>query len=83
MTYVRINKFEEELVRQNNKSAALESMLTRFNRQVQADGVLREWKEHDRFEKPCDRRNRKMREAKLRKARKDRKDALRQANDKE
>ncbi len=83
MTQVRINKFEEELVRQGNRSAALESMLTRFNRQVQTDGILREWKEHDRFEKPSDKRNRKMREAKLRKERKDRKDALRRTNDKE
>ncbi len=82
MTEVNINKFEEELVRQGKGRDALESMLTRFNRQVQASGIFRELKEHESYEKPSDKRNRKMREARVRRLRQERKNALHQKDTK-
>lgn len=76
MTEVNINKFEEELVRKGQGREALESMLARFNRAVQTSGIFRELKEHEHYEKPSDKRNRKMREANLRRIRQERKNAL-------
>lgn len=73
---VRINRTEEELLRRGDKNSALESMLARFNRQLQASGLFKELKKHEYYEKPCDKRNRKLREARLRRLRKERKDAL-------
>ena len=82
MTEVNINKFEAELIKKGQGREALESMLTRFNHLVQVSGIFRELKEHEHYEKPCDKRNRKMREAKLRRIRQERKDALRKRDTK-
>ena len=76
MANVSINKFEEELIRRGDKAGALESMLSRFNHQMQAGNVLRDLKKHESYEKPCDKRNRKLREAIVRRRKKEKRDAL-------
>jgi len=76
MVYVKINKLEEDLYHRGDKVGAIDSMLTRFNRQVQVSGILRDYRKHEFYEKPSLKKRRKQREAMLRMARKERKDAI-------
>ncbi len=52
------------------ESESLDGALKRFNKRVQADGILSEARRHEYYEKPCERRKRKeaARKRKLRKA---------------
>jgi small subunit ribosomal protein S21 len=43
-------------------SEDMEKLLRRFKRICNREGILRDLKQHAFFEKPCDRRRRKMRE---------------------
>jgi small subunit ribosomal protein S21 len=43
-----------------NNGESFESMLKRFNRRVQQDGVLSEVRGHERFQKPRTRQSRKL-----------------------
>lgn len=63
MTQVRYNKAEEKMAQNGDSKGAFESMLTRFNRLVQVSGILRDYKLHESYEKPSDRKRRKHREA--------------------
>ena len=57
---VKINKFEEELRRNNPRdSAYLDSMMTRLNRQLQEYGLFRELKKRSHYEKPSVARSKK------------------------
>ncbi len=71
MTYVELNKIEEKLVRDGNKRDAFESLFARFNRQVAISGVFRVLKRYESYEKPSDKRRRKIRECKRRVARRE------------
>jgi len=67
--------------RETYKSGGFDSMLARFNRQVQASGLFKEIKEHSFYEKPSTKRRRKLHEAKIKAARKEQKDAIRETRD--
>jgi len=82
MSYVKINKLEEDLYRRGDGAGAIDSMLARFHHQVQASGILRDLKKHEFYEKPSTKRCREQREATLRRVRKERKDALHKTGNK-
>ena len=42
-----------------SKNESFDSLLKRFNRKVQQDGILREMRRHEYFEKPSIKRKRK------------------------
>jgi len=77
MSYVKINKLEEDLYRRGDGVGAISSMLARFNRQVQTSGILRDLKKYEFFKKPSEKKRIKHIEAVARIKRKERKDALR------
>jgi len=77
MTEVRINRVEEQLVRNGRKQEALESMLSRFKRSVQESGVLRDYKKREFYEKPSVERARKKRNKLIKSKQQERKNALR------
>lgn len=57
---VRINKFEQELHRQDPKSSAyLDYMISRLNRQIQEFGLFSEIKKRNFYEKPSVERSKK------------------------
>lgn len=50
-----------------NKNESLDSALRRFKRQVQKNGVLRDARKHEHYEKPSVRRKKKSEAARKRK----------------
>ena len=76
MTDVRINKLEEQLIREGKKQEALESLLSRFKRAVQESGILREYKKREFYEKPSVKRARKKRNKFIKSKQQERKNAL-------
>jgi len=63
---VHINRLEEDLIKRGKKEEALESMLARFNKEVQESNLFKELKEHEFYEKPSIKRRRKHLEAIIR-----------------
>lgn len=60
---VQRTKFEEELARSGREGDAVNSMISRFNREVAESGVLKEVKRRESFEKPSRKRRRQKLEA--------------------
>ena len=56
---VKLTKFEAELCKKGKAYAALDSMLSRFNRIVQEYGLLKELKERRFYKKPSDIKSKK------------------------
>ena len=52
---------------------ALEKAIKRFKRQVEKEGIIREWKKREYFEKPSTIRNRKRKAAERKRLKKTRK----------
>jgi small subunit ribosomal protein S21 len=63
---VSINRYEEEMYRRGDQAGCIESMISRFNRNVQNSGILKELKEHEHYEKPSVRRRKKHLDAIIR-----------------
>lgn len=82
MAEVNINKLEEDLYRRGDKAGAIGSMYSRFYRQVQTAGILKDVKKHESFMKPSEKKRRKHREAVARLKKKERKDAVYQKGNK-
>lgn len=79
---VKINKFEEQLIRNGNKAGALDSMLARFNRQVQTSGLFRELKEREYYVKPSAIKAKKKRNKEIKSRQQERTDAVRKTGNK-
>jgi len=63
---VQISKFEEELYKKGRKEDALNSLVSRFNKEVQDSNLFKELKEHEYYEKPSIKLRRKHLEAVIR-----------------
>jgi len=68
--FAKINRAEEQMYRNGNREGAMESLIGRFNRRMQASGILKDCKHHEFHEKPSIRKRRKARESLLRNTKK-------------
>lgn len=66
---VTLKKWEEE----NYKNGGFESMLNRFNALVQSSGLFSELKRREYYEKPNEKRRRKLHESMMKRSKKERK----------
>ena len=79
--FVEISKFEEELRRKDPKSGAyLDSMLSRFNQEVQKAGLFREIKRREFYVKPSVIKSKKKKNKQIKISQQRRENALRNAN---
>mgnify|MGYP000483420181 CR=1 FL=1 len=76
MTEVRINKLEEQLIRNGKRQEALESLLSRFKRVIQESGILKDYKKHEFYEKPSINRARKRRNRIIKSKQQEKRNAL-------
>lgn len=61
--FVTVSKAEEKMAQNGDAIGALNSMLSRFNRQVNNSGLMKELKLREYYEKPSDKRRRRHAEA--------------------